>query len=456
MTDVVDGKSYGRRFGNGKILQTVSAASASKSVLPDGVPGYPKAVMATDDGVVSGYFLQDKEVDDVAVLAVRDFDPNSTKKFQAVVHDFLIEAKDKGKKKIVIDMQGNSGGIILLGYDLFFQFFPGKEIDGFSRWRSNAGFDAMAEIASDYVKDIDPDNEEDDLNVQLAASWFNYRYDLNMTGDEFPSFEAKFGPKSGQYTANMKWDISNPLTTSNDTYGIGIEMNGHGKLADAMQLFDADDIVLLYDGKCSSTCTIASDFFKNHAGVKSVVVGGRPQTGPMQGVGGVKGVQVLTSDVIPIFAQVLAAITDDKKKQQLMRRYKTIDYEFGVAMSLNTRDSIRKEHVQDGLPAQFVREDADCRLFWTQEMIGDVSNVWKAAAMAAFNGAECINGGIEASPDTEYRAAGLLDGLLGPVLKLPKKLLDILDIGHSPMRENPIWKSRHNMKVFSNGIRGRA
>lgn len=455
LTDVVSGKSYGRRFNNGKILSTETGSSDFKPALPDGIPGYPKAILETGEGVVSGYFLEDEEVNDVAVLVVKDFSPNSAKKFQAVMHDFLIEAKSKGKKKIVIDMQGNNGGSILLGYDMFFQFFPGQKIDGFSRWRSNEGFDLMAEIVSDYVKDIDPYNEEDDLNVQLTRSYFNYRYDVNMTFEEFPSFEAKFGPRKSRYTANMAWDLNDPLTTTNETFGIGIEMNGFGKFSDATQLFAAEDIVILYDGKCSSTCTIASDFLKHHGNVKSVVMGGRPQTDPMQGVGGVKGVQVLTSEFIPLFAQVLAAITDDKQKQKVLRRFKYLDNEFGVVLLVNTRDSILRDHVEDGLPAQFVTEHADCRLFWTEDMLGDISKVWKAAAMAAFKGAECINGGIELSQSDTYAAAGLLDGLLAPILKLPQTLLEGLDLGGRRSGESPLWRSRHELKVFSNGIRNR-
>jgi hypothetical protein len=46
---------------------------------------------------------------------------------------------------------------------------------------------------------------------------------------------------------------------------------------------------LLYDGFCASTCSIFSELMKNLGGVQSIAVGGRPQLGPMQGVGGVKG-----------------------------------------------------------------------------------------------------------------------------------------------------------------------
>lgn len=61
---------------------------------------------------------------------------------------------------------------------------------------------------------------------------------------------------------------------------------------------------------------------------------------------------------------------------------------------INVRDNILPDHVNDGLPAQFVFEEADCRLYYTEPMITDVTALWKAAADAAFNGATCNYGGI--------------------------------------------------------------
>lgn len=41
----------------------------------------------------------------------------------------------------------------------------------------------------------------------------------------------------------------------------------------------------LTDGACSSTCALLAEMFKQ-AGAKTLALGGRPATGPMQAVGG--------------------------------------------------------------------------------------------------------------------------------------------------------------------------
>jgi hypothetical protein len=61
---------------------------------------------------------------------------------------------------------------------------------------------------------------------------------------------------------------------------------------------------------------------------------------------------------------------------------------------VNFSDRVLQTNVNDGLPAQFVREDADCRIFYTPAMMQNATAMWKAAADAAFNGKACVAGGI--------------------------------------------------------------
>jgi hypothetical protein len=56
------------------------------------------------------------------------------------------------------------------------------------------------------------------------------------------------------------------------------------------------------------------------------------------------------------------------------------------------RDNILPANLNDGLPAQFVVEEADCRLYYTLDMVNDVTALWKAAAASAFNGVPCVAG----------------------------------------------------------------
>jgi hypothetical protein len=56
---------------------------------------------------------------------------------------------------------------------------------------------------------------------------------------------------------------------------------------------------------CSSTCTIASELLKNQGGVRTIAVGGRPKSGPMQGLGGTKGAQSFEFDDVQIRSQII-------------------------------------------------------------------------------------------------------------------------------------------------------
>lgn len=71
-------------------------------------------------GFCSGYFLNQSSI---AVLSIPSFEmvgPFSLT-FQQFVTEFLQKAKASNMKKLVIDLQGNGGGVIFEGLDLFRQ-----------------------------------------------------------------------------------------------------------------------------------------------------------------------------------------------------------------------------------------------------------------------------------------------------------------------------------------------
>lgn len=55
---------------------------------------------------------------------------------------------------------------------------------------------------------------------------------------------------------------------------------------------------------CASTCAVFAEAMLER-GVHSVTFGGRPREGPMQTVGGIKGSQVLSFDMIAYWAYQL-------------------------------------------------------------------------------------------------------------------------------------------------------
>lgn len=397
LSGVVDGTSYYSKF--------CTPAPASAADVPVGRltsaagvsigPGYPDPVISTGDGVVSGYYLDAPEFSDVAVLVLTAFESESIQEFQAVLQDFLAEAKDAGKTKLVIDFQGNGGGYILQGYDFFRQLFPSVVQDGFSRWKESDSFMAMSRIASDRVKGVNPYTTADQSLVADWETWHNWRYDLGINNRHFKSFEDKFAPhvyEHTKYTNIMRWDLNDNLTTTNTTWGMGIEITGYGALVNESQPFRAEDIILLYDGTCASTCTLASEMLRIQGGVKSVAMGGRPRPGRIQGVGGVKGAQVLQYASIRYYAQGYLQNAQNDAQRKELSRFTDLPILRSTSAAVNVRDQILRGNVRDGVPAQFVKEEADCRLYWTPGMLKDAREVWKVVAGVAWKGAKCNAG----------------------------------------------------------------
>ncbi|KAI9744137.1 MAG: hypothetical protein M1818_002289 [Claussenomyces sp. TS43310] len=412
-TGVVDGETFYQQFCAVTTAQSTNEAansttttsafasstiSATSTASPTEIiaTGYPTPVITTNDTIVSGYYLEGDGVDDVAVLSVLAFESESTVEFQAIAQDFLADAVRDGKKKLVIDLSANGGGYILQGYDLFRQFFPQTVQYGYSRMRENDAFNIIAELFSDAIPANYSAATATDAQIQEYESFFNYRYDLNLTDQHFATFEDKFAPHvyaGDNYTNILRWDLNDPLTTSNSTYGFGTDLTGYGSRENFTQPFPAENIIMLYDGYCASTCTLFSDFMRIQGGVKSIIMGGRPGKGQIQAVGGVKGAQAWGWADVYDNAQLLyksatpeqQAVLDDLTPLPMARSSST---------GLNLRDSMLPDHLNDGLPAQFVYEPADCRLYYTPEMITDVTALWKEAAKAAWGNTACVAGGL--------------------------------------------------------------
>lgn len=142
------------------------------------------------------------------------------------------------------------------------------------------------------------------------------------------------------------------------------------------------------------------------------MVGGRPIEGLIQGVGGVKGATALTFDDIYAFtAHFQSAASTDAQKAALSR-YSDLPMKRSIYAGVNAKDLILRSHLNDGLPAQFVVEKADCRLYHTQAMVADITAMWKATADAGFRGAKCAAGAISPGRGRKPRAAKRTDAVV--------------------------------------------
>lgn len=257
-----------------------------------------------------------------------------------------------------------------------------------------------SELAEEYPGNVDL-LQANDYYVQYSAESY-----ADSSGQLFESWDQLYGPvKTPQddFTNLIRWNINN--TDFNLASG-SIVISGYGNNTDVQPSpFTSENIILLSDGRCSSTCTILAHFLKWQAKVKSVAVGGRPQKGAMQAVGGVKGSQVyqyalLASDIYYAWqgaslngqqqiassieaSSILGPTLNDSTYVIFRGASAGIGLESLSDFTFNWQNNIA-EGDSTYMPLQFVYEAADCRLWYQPQHINDVSNLWATVAAQAF------------------------------------------------------------------------
>lgn len=391
----------------------VSSTAASATVASIPAPGYPPPVIREAHNLIGGYYLED-DYSDVAVLSVTSFLGNSAQEWQDTASKFLAAAKAAGKKKLVVDVSANGGGIILLGYDLYKLLFPNNnDRAAADRIRAFETTDVLgqkfSEIAEGLPRQVVTEEENATLfrlTNDVVTSPFNYQQDVSANETNFVSWEDKFGPilheKGDNFSNLFRWNFSDILLPINSN---GVYIHGYGPLSNyTQQPFAAEDVVVVTDGYCSSTCTIFSELMRQRAGIKYISLGGRPREGITQAIGGVKG----TNNYPWTYLQFLAKYTvndlaSSAEEAARLNSTELGDYwsnvvfdrvAKGTALNVNFRDGIR-DGDDTNTPLQFVYEPSDCRILYTKQMTVDVTATWKAVADSAWGGkSHCIAGDL--------------------------------------------------------------
>lgn len=452
-TNVTDGDSFYQAFINVRTPASNESASATASAFPSAaattalpteaasstaaatsmastatsIMGYPTPTVISSDGALSGYFLEDPGFEDTAVLALRSMSENDPASFQSSLTQFLDLCRKSNKQQLVIDVSGNGGGTVALGYDTFKQLFPTLEPYGVGNYRAHEGFRLLGEAvtnASIVAQQDEPNNYTDFYNVG-GTSDFDAVAALDINDAPFTDFASYYGPLTapggyGTYTNLTRVDINN---TNYDLDTLGIVVSGYGNMTGDLgpQPFDSKNIILLSDGQCSSTCTILAHFLKYQAKVKSIAIGGRPMTGPMQAIGGIKGSEV---EYLQNLYQLIAYEVNNLDNKTLdtwvgtsletlfdLSEYLMARTASGGAtpgdLSFNFRNNIY-EGDTSLTPLQFVYEAADCRLYYQPKNFLDITTIWTAAASQAFglNGTKVFGGCVAGSTNQPSSLSG--------------------------------------------------
>ncbi|TLS26603.1 hypothetical protein PpBr36_04996 [Pyricularia pennisetigena] len=369
------------------------------------IQGYPWPVIR-DDGsnITHGYFLNGTGYDEVAVLALNAFAPevdgqavNYVKNFQEVVADFLVKCKDEGKTKLIVDLTGNGGGIIVAGYELFAQLFPEVRPFQANNLRLTDSLIDIARVSNNALNDPNSKQRFKGGNERAALSVLK---DSEVTFNLMPGFV--YTPEGHNMTSEEQ--ILAPVQLKGDKFtayqstpynetSAEFNLTGTGSRAPAPPpVFKPSDVVLLTDGTCGSTCTIFSYLAIKQANVRTTVVGGRPQVGKMQSIAGVEGTQVFAMESLAAGARAVLTLSPKERANELrsgemgvlasayaLTRTATP----GMAGSVNGKNAFSMDNAQ--LPLQFLYQPANCRVFHTRETIMNPAEAWKRVVDATWS-----------------------------------------------------------------------
>ncbi|KAH6642236.1 peptidase S41 family protein-like protein [Boeremia exigua] len=398
-------------YGSAVSAQVASQEPEAVSTTASGAtgPGYPDPATIGPLNLINGFYIDAPGYEDVAVLSVPNFVGTSVAQvaFQKTSQEFIPKALADGKTKLILDLQANGGGTILQGYDLFKQLFPDLDPYGANRYRATEAADLIGQSYSKRAS-LAPRGSNSSL-MSAQSSYFDYHQDMTVDGEPFTSWAEKFGPNEvngDQYTTLSRWNLSDVYTSASSG---GINITGYGPLANITgpPRFKPENIVIVTDGYCASTCTIFTEFLTKQAGVKTIAMGGRSNKDAIQAIGGVKGVNNYQFGYIQQAA--LSAIRwNPAVNDSILVEYQN-DLPFyraagGVSPGVNVRDGLPLNDTA-GIALQFVYEEADCRLFYTPEMTVDMTAIWTAAADARWGqGGKCVAGGNYGQKRSSFEA----------------------------------------------------
>ncbi|KAG9236435.1 hypothetical protein BJ875DRAFT_456406 [Amylocarpus encephaloides] len=424
-----------------------------------GNPAYPEVADVSQldlgtfgGGFVSGYFLEQSSV---AVLSIPSFKASgeAVKSFSSTVREFLVKSKAAGMKKVVVDLQQNYGGDTLLAYEVFKNFFPTIDPYGGSRLRAHPLADSVGDAISGYFDTpltlSDPDYYALYTNDWVASTRLN-----SATNRHFASWDEAFGPhlsNGDSFTAVQRLNLSDTLFNTlfvgdpNDIFTV----YGYGaRPANTSQPYAAEDIIILSDGLCSSTCSIFMEMMHHEAGVRTVVAGGVPAYGPMQAPSLTRGARLYgvddTLDANINYAQAIAEFFD--RPSTLPNRTEALSFSM-TSSGINLRDQVRQD---DDVPIQFKYEAADCRIFFTPKTFYNYTALWQYAADAIWKKPSlCVNGSTGYSSVNVTKTAAPPQTVLVPAqpVKPPELGAVIMSmIAGAPLVEEPALSSGRSNK----------
>lgn len=355
--------------------------------------GYPTPASRTLNGGAAGFLPTAPKLQDTVVLAVTTFDNafnpsdvpgfvNPEWRLWNMTADVLTRARAENRTKLLLDMQGNTGGSLAILTALYYALFPAESLHPFPFYFQARAHPQLAWLVDRFTATAAPN----------ATRWvWNFitgpqQYVDIATRKPFSSFAAWYGPPTA-YEPDLTPPFYLNLTQSLDST-FWPRLNPPNAPF-TTQWLKSDDMTILTDGTCGSACAIFVDTLTRLHGVKTVVVGGRPLNRPMQAIGRVRGGP--TASFQSWESSVLA------KKWEVPEGLEVVKGVAPLRMAGNGNTTFNLFNMRDpndegDAPLQFSYSVADCRVWWTWEMGREMERVWEKAAEVMWGGGKCVEG----------------------------------------------------------------
>jgi hypothetical protein len=155
----------------------------------------------TGTGIVSGYILHDLSIGVLSIPTFLQFDAD-VGTFSDAVSTFFGNATLHNVTRIVIDLQQNSGGDVLLAFEVFKRIFSSIEPYAASRMRSHELADILGSTYTNWWNSLrrHPDGPDgsgaNGINYEIHAAdeWVITDRINAVTGQNFTSWQEHYGP----------------------------------------------------------------------------------------------------------------------------------------------------------------------------------------------------------------------------------------------------------------------
>ncbi|ORY06011.1 hypothetical protein BCR34DRAFT_490455 [Clohesyomyces aquaticus] len=342
----------------------------------------------TGAGIVTGYLLDDIKTGVLSIPSFLQYGENVLN-FNVAVTEFIGNATERGTEHVIIDLQQNDGGDVLLALTTFSQFFSGIKPYTGSRIRNHEFANILGTAYTEWWKNLAEEGNNPNKTYYEAfadSEWIIAHHINAATGANFSSwseYSRPFLDRGDNFSQTQLYDLSNKIFDE-ATFGWVPNAYIEPDVPAAPPIWASSDIVILTDGLCSSACAYFVELMSHQAGVRTIAVGGRPSVGPMQTASGNRGARLYSAnDLILDYSWLNDTVNDKDAYSRLPPPSIWEDTGMQVSdASFNIRDVIRQN---DTIPLQFIYDAAQCRIYYTLENVYNMSRLWRDAATATWS-----------------------------------------------------------------------